>query len=98
MSARPGYDFGGRHPLDWLPKAGERKPVPGGYIVCEQWTVEHCRGPEIRGEVLRARFFEQLTLEEIGERMGLTRSRVGQIEADALRALRKNADLKNLAA
>ena len=56
MSGRPGYDFGGRHPLDWLPKPGECKPVPGGHIVCEQWTVEERGGlHDIEGEI-RFRF------------------------------------------
>jgi RNA polymerase sigma factor (sigma-70 family) len=53
--------------------------------------------PRLR-DVLRARFFEQKTLREISDEMGLSHERVRQLEADALRVLRQSADLKNLAA
>jgi RNA polymerase sigma factor FliA len=53
--------------------------------------------PQLRA-VLRARFFEQKTLREIAEEMGVSHQRVQQIEAEALRVLRQGADLKNLAA
>ena len=74
MSGRPGYDFGGRHPLDWMPKLGECKPVPGGYIVCDEWNIEHCRGSEIRGEI-RFRFEADTNfLNQIGEPKALPAS------------------------
>lgn len=38
----------------------------------------------------------ELTLNEIGERMGLTRERVRQIEVKGLIKLRKQLSLKNL--
>lgn len=46
--------------------------------------------------VLKGRFFNNLTLDEIGKRMGLTRERVRQIEASALNALRKNPKVEEL--
>lgn len=47
------------------------------------WVSKHCPG-------------RQLTLEEIGTIMGLTRERVRQIEANALKKLRHPAHLKQL--
>jgi len=40
-------------------------------------------------KVLRLRFFEELTLQTIGDRIGVTRERVRQLEATALGQLRK---------
>ncbi len=48
-----------------------------------QWVSENCKG-------------RQLTLEEIGKIMGLTRERVRQIEANALKKLRHPAHLNKL--
>ncbi|MCF8190573.1 MAG: hypothetical protein K9J14_04840 [Polynucleobacter sp.] len=41
-------------------------------------------------------FTNGLTLSEIGQRMGLTRARVRQIEVRALIKLQKQLDLRNL--
>jgi RNA polymerase primary sigma factor len=46
--------------------------------------------------VLRYRFIDRLTLEETGERLGLTRERVRQYENNALRRLRCNSKSKKL--
>lgn len=49
-------------------------------------------------EILRLRFFEELTLEEIGERYGVSRERIRQIEAEAMAKLRRSRNLKRLEA
>ncbi len=41
------------------------------------------------GEILFARFAEHITLEEIGKELNVTRERVRQIEAKALRIIKK---------
>lgn len=49
-------------------------------------------------EVIKMLFFDELTLEEVGERFDVTRERVRQIEARALRKLRhpkKSEELKS---
>ena len=42
--------------------------------------------------VLELRFLEGMTLEQVGDIMGVTRERVRQIEAKAIRILRANHD------
>ena len=42
-----------------------------------------------QADVIRERFFGGLTLEEVGEQLGLTRARIRQIEGKALRRLRQ---------
>ena len=41
-------------------------------------------------QVLKMRFFQELTHEQIAEYLGVTRSRIRQIEAQAIRKLHKN--------
>lgn len=56
----------------------------------EEWLDEL---PQNQREVLTRRFglrgYEQATLEEVGQQIGLTRERVRQIQVEALKALRK---------
>ena len=49
----------------------------------QRWVSEHCPG-------------RQLTLEELGQIMGVTRERVRQIEAKALKKLRHPVYLRQL--
>ena len=42
--------------------------------------------------VLELRYLEGMTLEQVGDAMGVTRERVRQIEAKAIRILRANAE------
>lgn len=50
--------------------------------------------PEQQREVIRARFFEKLTLKQAGECVGISRSRAAQIQDRGLRAMRRNAALR----
>lgn len=45
-------------------------------------------------KVLELRYFHNMTLEEVGDLMGITRERVRQIEQKALRILRANHDIR----
>lgn len=45
-------------------------------------------------KVLELRYFHNMTLEEVGDLMGITRERVRQIEQKALRILRANPDIR----
>ena len=75
--------------------ADERTPDPGEVLFNESETrmVQELlnRIDEREARILRLRFGldeeEPMTLKEIGERVGLTRERVRQIEASALRKL-----------
>lgn len=46
--------------------------------------------------ILHARFFEEKTLQETGERFGISKERVRQIEQDALAKLRRSRRLKTI--
>lgn len=46
-------------------------------------------------KVLELRYFHNMTLEEVGDLMGITRERVRQIEQKALRILRANPDIRD---
>ena len=50
--------------------------------------------PEQQREVIRARFFEKLTLKQAGECVGVSASRAAQLEYYGLRAMRRNASLR----
>lgn len=50
--------------------------------------------PEQQREVIRARFFEKLTLKQAGESVGVSGSRAAQLENYGLRAMRRNAALR----
>jgi RNA polymerase nonessential primary-like sigma factor len=52
-----------------------------------QAAVEELNGSNA-GEVIRARFFEGATLEEVGERIGMTKERVRQVQRNAIDQLR----------
>lgn len=38
------------NPFDYLPKPGETKAIPGGYIFCTQWKV-HMQGRNFEGDI-----------------------------------------------
>lgn len=50
--------------------------------------------PEQQREVIRARFFEKLTLKQAGECVGVSGSRAAQIQDHGLRSMRRNAALR----
>ena len=60
--------------------------------------LEDCIGTldEHRAAVIRARYFEDKTLSEIGELIGVNTSRVGQLERDAMRKLRTGRNIQRL--
>ena len=39
------------NPLNWLPKPGEYKKIPGGVIGCESWEVQQRFG-EMEGKIV----------------------------------------------
>jgi RNA polymerase primary sigma factor len=55
------------------------------------------RLPKRMRAVLRGRFWEHKTLEQLGAELGLTRERIRQIEVEALRRLRRSRILKEVA-
>ncbi len=48
-------------------------------------------------KVLELRYLEGMTLDQVGNIMGVTRERVRQIEQKAIRMLRSNSELRNKA-
>lgn len=51
---------------------------------------------ESRAAVIRARYFEDMKLSDIGERFGITTSRVGELERDAMRKIRSGRNIQRL--
>ena len=51
---------------------------------------------EHRATVIRARYFENKTLSEIGERLGVNTSRAGRLERDAMRKMRSGRNIQRL--
>jgi RNA polymerase primary sigma factor len=90
--------------LDILPN--ESQPPPDSELIHESLCYEIHQAlstlPEREAAVVRYYFgvdgCPQLTLEEIGEKLGLTRERVRQIKEKAIRRLRHNTRSKELRA
>ena len=51
---------------------------------------------ERRAAVIRARYFEDMKLSDIGERFGITTSRVRELERDAMRKMRSGRNIQRL--
>ena len=51
---------------------------------------------ERQAAVIRARYFEDMKLSDIGERFGITTSRVGELERDAMRKMRSGRNIQRL--
>lgn len=49
-----------------------------------------------QARIIRLRFFDGLTLDQVGKKFGLTRERIRQIEGDALKALRHPKNTRKL--
>lgn len=49
-----------------------------------------------RAAVIRARYFEDMKLSDIGERFGIATSRVGELERDAMRKMRSGRNIQRL--
>lgn len=63
-----------------------------------QGVTEHkLTSAERMRRVLELRYLEGMTLEQVGEVMGVTRERVRQIESKALRLIRGNPDMREKA-
>jgi RNA polymerase primary sigma factor len=87
----------GDGPLPSLPWGGDSPDARlGGEEEVKQVLALVGQMREREAAVLRLRFGltgeEPLTLKEVGERLGLTRERVRQLEAEALRSLRERLD------
>lgn len=60
-------------------------------------TVRKLTPGEKMRRVLELRYLEGMTLEQVGDAMGVTRERVRQIESKALRLIRGNPDMREMA-
>ena len=76
----------------------KRRPIPTSAFNQKAWSAASNRvlaqlEPR-EADIIRLRFglegLEPLTLEEVGEKIGVTRERVRQLQEQALRQLRKN--------
>ena len=91
--ARVGEDGGVTLLGDVIPCGGptpEEAAVESSTVSVLRRVVEEL-APRERA-IVRGRFFEDLTLEELGERFGISRERVRQIQAKVLRELKKRAE------
>lgn len=61
----------------------------------EATTPQRASAGERARQVLIMRYMHDMTLEQIGQALGITRERVRQIENNALQMIRENADLQD---
>ncbi len=75
---------------DWEPADHRATEEPGAETREELFRLLRCL-PQRQALVLRLRYLERMTLAEVGERLGITRERVRQLEQRAKARLRREA-------